>query len=402
MTEAPIPPAAKRATLTLKVGAHRRPMTGHPWVYSNEIEMTAAAKALAPGSIVRLCAHDGRPLGTVMFNPRPLISARFLSREPDLTVDRAWLVRRLEGARALRDLLYGAPYYRLVHAEADGLPGLVIDRFGPAVVVQLNTAGMDRLSDELVAALVEVTGAETVVLRNDSSARALEGLEQSMRLAKGSLDGPVTVEENGARFFADLREGQKTGWFYDQRDNRAAVTRLAGGARVLDLYCFSGGFAVPAAMAGATVLAVDRSAPALDLATMAAAANGVAGRCEFRRAEVFEELETLAAAGERFDIVIADPPAFVKLRKDLPQGQRAYRKLARLTAALVRPGGFLFLASCSYNMAADDFAQQTARGLNDARREGRILRNAGAGADHPVHPALPESAYLKSVLLQLD
>jgi len=242
-----------------------------------------------------------------------------------------------------------------------------------------------------------------VLLRADSSARSQEGLSEYVKLTKGEIEGPVELEENGLRYLADLGQGQKTGWFYDQRENRAAVARLAEGASVLDIYSYTGGFALAAAAAGASeVTILDRSDAALTLAEKAAQLNGLAGRCRFRRAEAFEELERLGQAPPRFGIVVADPPAFVKSKKELKQGARGYRKLARLTAALVQPGGFLFIASCSHNMPADEFERQVARGLIDAAREGRILRAAGAAADHPVHPALPESAYLKSLLLQID
>jgi 23S rRNA (cytosine1962-C5)-methyltransferase len=270
-------------------------------------------------------------------------------------------------------------------------------------VVQINTAGMERLLPEIQAALDKVVAPRQVLLRCDSSAREFEGLAAYVKMAKGELEGPIEVKENGLRFLADPREGQKTGWFYDQRDNRAAVAKLAAGARVLDLYCYGGGFTLAAAAAGARdVVAIDRSEAALRLAEQSAALNGLAERCKFRRAEVFEELERLAKAGERFDIVIADPPAFVKSKKDLNQGARAYRKLARLSGALVRPGGFLFIASCSHNMPVEEFDRQVNRGLVDLSREGRILRAAGAAGDHPLHPALPESTYLKSLLLQID
>jgi len=392
-----------RPVIALKPGAHRRAMAGHPWVYANEIAMDGAAKALPPGSLVRLVAHDGRTLGVATFNPHALISARLVSRDADAAVGRDFLADRLHRALLLRDRMIGVPYYRLIHAEADGLPGAVIDRYGAAVAVQLNTAGMDRLRDDLIAALDAALDPAVVVLRNDSPARLLEGLDREIEVVKGRLDGPLELTENGCRFLADLQEGQKTGWFYDQRDGRAAVAGLAAGARMLDVYCYTGGFAVQGAAAGAShVLALDRSAAALELAARAAALNGVADRCLFRRAEAFQELTALAAAGERFDLVAADPPAFVKSRKELGQGTRAYRKLARLTAAVVRPGGFLFLASCSHHLEPQAFAEQVARGMHDAGREGRILRAAGAGPDHPVHPALPESAYLKSLLLQLD
>lgn len=396
-------PQAERPTITLKPGAQRRVLSGHPWVYSNEIAMTPAAKALTPGTVVRLRCDDGRPLGAAMFNPHPLISARLLARDPDAAVDAAFLRERVAHALALRDKVVGTPFCRLAHAEADGLPGAVIDRFGDTVVVQTNTAGMERLLPALVEALDSLIRPASILLRNDSPARELEGLPAEVRWARGERNGPVEVNENGVRFLADLGGGQKTGWFYDQRSNRAMVARLADGARVLDVYSYSGGFALQAASAGAAeVTGIDRSAAALALAERAAALNGVESRCRFRRGEAFQELSRLDEAGERFDIVIADPPAFVKSKRELNQGARAYRKLARLAAALVRPGGFLFLASCSYHVEPALFAEQVRRGLHDAERPGRILASTGAAPDHPVHPALPETAYLKAQLLQVD
>jgi 23S rRNA (cytosine1962-C5)-methyltransferase len=395
--------AAARPTVTLKGGEHRRVIAGRPWVFSNEVIMDARTKALAPGSLVTVASYDGHALGTAMFNPHSLIAARLLARDPAAAIDRRFLGERLERARALRDRLFGQPFYRLVHAEADDLPGLVIDRFGERLVVQVNTAGMELLLPELLAALDQVLRPAAVMLRNDSAARTLEGLESYVRWAKGGAEGPVELVENGVRFLADLGEGQKTGWFFDQRENRANVARLAGGASVLDLYCYTGGFAVQAAAGGAaSVLAIDRSEPALVLAARSAALNGVEGRCRLERGDAFGTLEALAGRGERFDIVVADPPAFVKAKKELNQAARGYRKLARLAAALVKPGGFLFIASCSYHMTAENFGEQVARGMGEAGRSGRILRASGAGPDHPVHPFLPETAYLKALLLQID
>ncbi len=392
-----------RPTITLQPGRHRRAEAGHPWVYSNEVTMDAAAKALPPGTLVSLRSAGGDALGVASFNPHTLVSARLLERDLKRRIDRDFLAERLERALALRRRLYGEPYYRLVHAEADGLPGLVADRYGEALTLQLNTAGMARLEAELVAACDAVLAPGAIVLRNDSPARALEGLDSELRLAKGEIAGPVELVENGARFLADPREGQKTGWFFDQRDNRRFVASLAAGARVLDLYCYSGGFAVQAAMGGAdAVLALDRSEAALALAAAAADLNRVGERCRFQRADAFGELARLGAAGERFDLVIADPPAFVKSKKDLGPGLRGYRKLARLAASLVAPQGVLFIASCSHNVEPPDFAEAVRRGLEDAGRGGRILRSAGAAPDHPVHPWLPESAYLKSQVLVLD
>jgi len=390
-------------SITLRPEAHRRLLFGHPWVYSNEIVMDAAAKALPPGSIVRLLRADGEPLALAFFNPHPLIAARILTRRVDAAIDAGFLAARLTRARALRDRLYERPFYRLVHAEADGFPGTVVDRFGGLLVAQVNSAGMELLLPALLEAFERVLKPEAVLLRCDSTARGLEGLESHVKLAKGHLEGPVELQENGVRFLADPAGGQKTGWFFDQRDNRAAVARLSAGLGLLDFYSYAGGFALAAAAAGAReVTAVDRSEAALALAEKSAAMNGFQDRCRFRRAEAFEELERLGAAGTRFGVVVADPPAFVKSKKELKQGARGYRKLARLAAAVVEPSGFLFIASCSHNMPVEEFERQVARGLVDAGREGRILSAAGAAPDHPVHPALPESAYLKSLLLQLD
>jgi 23S rRNA (cytosine1962-C5)-methyltransferase len=394
---------AARPVVTLLAGGHRRAEGGHPWIYSNEVEMDAAARAIAPGSLVTVKRADSRPLGVAMFNPHTLLAGRLLDRDAARPIGRRFVMRRLERALQLRERLYRAPFYRLVHAEADGLPGLVVDRFGPVLVVQENAAGMELLEPVIVEALSALLSPDAIVLRNDSPARGLEGLTQEVRVAAGAVDGPVTVEEDGAIFLADVLAGQKTGWFFDQRDNRAFVAGLAAGARVLDLYCYSGGFAVAAARAGAaSVAGIDRSEAALALAGEAAARNDVAALCDFRRAEVFAEAAALASAGERFDIVIADPPAFARSKRDVPAALRGYRKLARLAMQLTAPGGFVFLASCSHNVAAADFAEAARRGLADAGRTGRILREAGAGADHPIHPALPESAYLKSLVLSLD
>jgi len=393
----------RRPVVTLLPGGHRRAETGHPWIFSNEIAMDAAAKALAPGTLVTLRRSDERPLGVAMFNPHTLLAARLLDRDAARPIGKRFFVRHLERALRLRERLHRAPYYRLVHAEADGLPGLIIDRFGAVLVAQANAAGIERLMPVILDALHQVLMPEAIVLRDDTPARALEGLSPETRVVVGQVDGPVPIEENGAVYEADVLAGQKTGWFFDQRDNRGFIAGLASGARVLDLYCYSGGFSIAAACAdAASVLGIDRSEPALALAEAAARRSGVAECCTFRRAEVFAEAAAMAAAGERFDIVVADPPPFARSKRDVGAALRGYRKLARLAAQLTAPGGFLFLASCSHNVAADDFAEAVRRGLADAGRGGRILRNAGASPDHPIHPALPETAYLKALTLALD
>jgi 23S rRNA (cytosine1962-C5)-methyltransferase len=394
---------ARRPSVTLLPGHARRAEAGHPWIFSNEVQMDAAAKALVPGALVTLCRAGGSPLGTAMFNPHTLLAARLLDRDAGQVIGRRFFARRLQRALRLRERLYAAPYYRLVHAEADGLPGLVVDRFADILVVQSNAAGIARLEPDLCAALVALLRPAAIVLRNDGPVRVQEGLLPETRVAHGRLDGPVVVEEDGARFPVDVLAGQKTGWFFDQRENRAFVAGLARGARLIDLYCYTGGFAVRAACAGAAaVTGIDSSATGLQLAGEAAALNGVGEICAFRRAEAFAEAARLAAAGERFDIVVADPPAFAKSRRDAPAALRGYRKLARLAAALTAPRGFLFLASCSFHVGETEFAEAVRRGLADAGRAGRIVRRAGAGPDHPIHPSLPESAYLKTTTLALD
>ena len=387
--------------IRLLPGRDRRVKAGHPWAFSNEITMTPAAKALPPGAVVRLEGDDGQRHGTWLFNPHSLIAARRLDRDPEAAIDVAWLRGRLGTALALRERLFDAPHYRLAHAEADGLPGLVIDRYGDALALQANTAGMEALTPALVEALQGLAGPRLIVARNDAAVRGLEGLPQETRLLLGE-PGPVHAEEGGLRFTVDLLGGQKTGWFFDQREHRARVARLAAGGTMLDAFCHTGGFGLSAAGAGATrVTLLDRSAHALDLAMSSAAENGLAERVSAERSEAMEALERMGQSGTRFDMVVADPPAFAKSRKDQPAALRAYGKLARLAAGLVAPGGFLFIASCSHHVAPGEFADAVIWGIGRARREGRLLFQGGAGPDHPVHPLLPESAYLKAMLFQL-
>ncbi|MEE8444136.1 MAG: class I SAM-dependent rRNA methyltransferase [Alphaproteobacteria bacterium] len=391
-----------RPVIRLQAGRHKRVRLGHPWIFSNEIEMTAEARALAPGAEALFVDSRGAALGSGYFNPHSLIAGRIVARD-GAALDGALIEDRLGRALSLRERLYDAPFYRLVHSEADALPGLIVDRYGDVLVVQVNAAGMDRLTDELIAALRSIVAPSAILLRNDAAAREQEGLETELRWIGAAPEMPIEIVEHGTRFLVDLDAGQKTGWFYDQRPARTLVASLAADATVLDLYCYLGGFGVRAATAGASrVTAIDRSQPALDLGGRAAALNGVDGICDFRRAAVFDALAEYAAGGARFDIVVTDPPAFVRTRRDIKSGARGYRKLARLSAALVAEGGLLFAASCSHHVGAELFAEQVRRGLADAGRTGRILAAGGAGPDHPVHPFLPETAYLKYQLLQLD
>jgi len=390
-------------TIKISRGHDRRQKAGAPWLFSNELRLDDAAKGLPPGSIVRLMAPTGKIVGVAHFNPHSLIAARVLSRNKDASINGTFLERRIARALSLRQKLYDRPYYRLVHAEGDGLPGLVVDRYGDLLVVQLNTAGMVALEAELTAALVSVVGATTVLARNDSPGRSMEGLSEEVRVLHGTLPERIEVEENGLVFVTNPRTAQKTGWYFDQSMNRAFAARLAKTGSVLDLYANAGGFALTCLARGAkSALAVDRSQPALTLASVSAERQGVADRLTTKTAEAFVAIEALAEEKARFDLVVADPPAFVRSRKDLAVGLRGYRKLAREASALVAEAGFLLVACCSHNVSREAFAEEVAAGIRAAGRGARLLHEAGAAPDHPVHPALPETAYLKCLAYALD
>ena len=376
---------------------------GSPWVYDNEIVTDRRTRALAPGTIAVLEDGTRTALGVVAVNPASKIMARMLDRDPGARIDRDWLRARLGRALALRARLYDAPFYRLVHAEADGLPGVVIDRFGEVAVIQPNAAWAEALLPDLAAALQEVTGVATVLKNAGGRARALEGLDDAGAVLAGvAPEAPVPVAMNGAIYMADLLAGQKTGLFYDQRPNHAFAARLARGARVLDMFSHVGGFALACLAGGAaSALAVDGAQAALDLAAEGAARGGVADRLETRRGDAFEVMEALAAEGARFDLVICDPPAFAPSRPALEKGLRAYERVARLAGGLVAEGGYLGLCSCSHAVDLARFRTACARGIGRAGRAGALIHTGFAGPDHPLHPQLAESGYLKALFFRL-
>jgi 23S rRNA (cytosine1962-C5)-methyltransferase len=375
---------------------------GAPWVWNDQIVLDRRTRALPPGAIVALEDAERRPLGIAAFNAGSKIALRLLDRDPEAGIDEAWFAARLRRALALRETLFDAPFYRLVHAEGDGLPGIVIDRFGPAAVVQPNAAWAEAMLAPLADALVAETGVTTIVKNAGGRARALEGLDDTTEVLAGSTAAPVEVPMNGARYLADLTGGQKTGLFYDQRLNHAFAARLARGRAVLDVFAHVGGFALAALAGGAaSAVAVDSSAPALDLAQRGAAASGTAARFAVRRGDAFETMAALAREGARFGLVVCDPPAFAPNKAALEAGLRAYERTARLGAALVEPEGFLVLCSCSHAADLARFREASLRGIGRAGKSAQILHTGGAGPDHPVHPALAESAYLKALFLRL-
>ncbi len=388
-----------RPIVKLRPGKGRRLAQGGPWVFADEIAMDRRTKALAPGTVVTLVQGD-RALGTAAFNAESQIAARMLDVDDEAEIDQGWLTARIGHALALREKLYAAPFYRLIHAEGDGLPGVIVDRFGDALVLQPNAAWADRLLDPLVSALTSTTGCTTIVVNAMARGRVLEGLPVGLEVVRGSVDGPVEVPMNGARYLADLTGGQKTGLFYDQRPNHAFVQGLAHSARILDVFCHVGGFGLAALAAGAEhVLAVDSSAPALALAADGAEHTGAATAFETRKADAFDALFDLA--GETFDLVICDPPAFAPSKSVLKNGLRAYEKVARMAARLVGPGGVLVLCSCSHASTPDLFHNASVKGIHAAGRRGALIWSGRAGPDHPVHLGLPETSYLKAMVYRM-
>ena len=393
-----------RPVVRLKPKAEARAIRhGFPWIYADELVTDRRTQGLAPGALAVLEDDLRRPLGVVTVNTKSKIIARMLDRDPNAVIDQAWFAARLTRAQDMRKRLYDAPYYRLVHAESDGLPGVVIDLFGDVAVVQPNAAWAETHLDALVAALMAVTGARVVVKNAMGRSRVLEGLSEETVVLAGTVDAPVPVLMNGATYLADVTAGQKTGLFFDQRPNHAFAARLAKGARVLDMFSHVGGFALAALAGGAqSALAVDASAPALALAEAGAKASGFADRFTTRQGDAFDVLEKLGLEGAQFDLVICDPPAFAPAKPALEAGLRAYERLARLAAPLVAPGGYLVLCSCSHAADLSVFRNASARGIGRGGRRAQLIHTGFAGPDHPMLLQLAESAYLKALFFRLD
>lgn len=376
---------------------------GFPWVYNNEMVLDRRTKNLAPGTLALLEDSARQVMGLVSVNPTSKIAARMLDQDPTTVIDQSWFECHITRALALRVQMYDAPFYRLIHAEADGLPGVVIDRFGDTCVVQPNAAWADALIEPLCAALVAVTGVTCVLKNAAGRTRSLEGLDDVSGVLFGTApERAVPVTMNGATYMADLTGGQKTGLYYDQRPNHAFAASLSRGARVLDIFAHVGGFSLAALAAGAqSALAVDASAPALELAQGGADAMGMTDKFATRQGDAFDTLAALRAEGAQFDVIICDPPAFAPSRNALDAGLRAYERIARLAAPLVAENGILGLCSCSHAADLQAFRTSSVRGIGRAGRKGMLLHTGFAGADHPQLPQLAESGYLKSLFFRL-
>ena len=404
MSSIPEPAAAvamSPPSLALKPREERRLHAGHLWIFSNEVDVEATPlTAFAPGEVVQVRSSADRFLGYAYVNPKTLISARLLSLDPDHPPGKSLLVHRLKVALGLRRRFHAAPFYRLVYGEGDLLPGLVVDRYGDVLVAQASTAGIEAMKGEIEEALVKVVAPKALLWKNDSPMRELEGLDRAVSTAFGTVPDYVEVPEGGVNFRVPLAAGQKTGWYFDQAANRALLARHSAGAHVLDVFSYAGAFGLQAMRAGAaSVTCVDSSRGALEAASATADAGGL--EAELLEGDAFETLEALAGDRRRFDIVVVDPPAFIKRKKDHPKGLAAYRRINQLALQLIDRDGLLMSCSCSYHLAPGELVDAVQRA---ARHQGRFAQLVAVGAqspDHPVHPAIEETRYLRAFLFRV-
>lgn len=392
------------ADVKLKKNEERRIRAGHLWVFSNEIDVRATPlTGFEPGQLVRLLAHNGQVLGLGYINPASLISVRLLTRQPDINSLESLLRRRIRTALELRQQLYDAPYYRLVFGEADFLPGLVVDRFGEQLVMQIATAGMEAMKSQVVDALVDELKPAGLCIKNDASSRVAENLPQYIEWPHGDATAELQLQEAGVDFVAPLEQGQKTGWFYDQRPHRDQLSQWCRDRSVLDVFSYLGAWGVRAATAGASqVTCVDASATAVEYIGRNAALNRVEDRVAAVQADAFDYLKGLREERQKFDIVIIDPPAFIKRKKDLRKGVEAYRRLNQLAMQVLAPGGLLVSGSCSWHMPREELQKVILQAARHLDRQVQVLLQGYQGPDHPMHPAIPETAYLKTLFARIS
>jgi 23S rRNA (cytosine1962-C5)-methyltransferase len=389
------------AVVHLARGRHKRAQAGHPWVFQSEVESVTGQ--FEPGDIVDVLDHRGKPVGRGYINPKSQILVRLMARS-DLPVDAALIRSRIERAWRYRQrMVPNTALCRVVFGEADFLPGLIVDKFGDVLVLQTLALGIDRWKAEITAALDELLQPAGIYERNDVPVRELEGLPQQKGFLKGPFPTRFTIEENGLQLIVDVAEGQKTGYFLDQRENRRTVRPFAAGARVLDCFCNVGGFALNAAAAGAReVLAVDVSEEALAAAAENARLNGLSDRVRWEAGNAFDVLRRLEAARERFDLIILDPPAFAKSRGALEGAVRGYKEINLRALRMIPDGGILITCSCSYHITPDLFLSIVQDAALDARRRLRLVEERTQAPDHPILLGYDESHYLKCLILEVS
>ena len=386
-------------SLRLKKGAGRRLRAGHLWVYSNEVDTAVTPlKTMSAGSEVVVEDASGKFVAMAVVNPASLICARLYSQEQGRGLDQPLIVSRLQQALQFREAYFSKPFYRAIFGDSDLLPGLVVDRFGDYLSAQLTTTGMDQRRNEVISALDEVFSPKGIVFRNQGPFRKMEGLPEAVEVAAGDVPDLIELEENGTRFFAPVMTGQKTGWFYDHRINRQQLQQLSKGKTVLDVYSYVGGWGVQAAVAGAkAVTCVDSSGDALDLAQQNAEMNDYRGQFSCLQGKANDIMKSLIAAGQTFDIVVLDPPAFIKRKKDQRQGEKAYHQVNQLALRLLSPGGILVSASCSMHLSQQALMDVVKTAGAHRHRQLQVFSIGGQGPDHPIHPAIPETNYLKAI-----
>lgn len=391
--------AAPAAELYLRRGADRRLRGGHLWIYSNEIDTGRTPLGeFAAGDLVAVKDAAGAVMGSAYIEPQSLICARLYAPGEQRDLDQALFAERLATAFAGRAAVFDRPFYRLVYGDSDMLPGVVVDRFGDYLVVQLNNAGIERFRAGLVAALIAQFRPRGILLRGDSRSRREQGLAEGAEVVHGEVPERVMLEENGVQFMVPVHAGQKTGWFYDHRMSRARLASWVKGKTVLDVYSYIGGWGIQAAAFGATqVCCLDSSVQALEGVSANAELNGLQDRVSTLRGSAPETMATLRAEGRQFDVVILDPPAFIQRKKDLKKGITAYRRINELGLHLLRPGGLLVSGSCSMHLSRADLISAMQQAAVRAACQLRVVEQGAQGPDHPIHPAIPETEYLKAI-----
>lgn len=390
-------------SLKLNKGAERRLRGGHVWIYSNEVDNQATPlKGFEPGEQVVVENSQGKVLGIAYVNPNTLICGRIISRDIKYPLDKSLLIHRINVALSLRERCFSDDCYRLVYGDSDGLSGLVIDRFFDVFVVQVSTAGMEAVLEDIIDALNKVFTPKAILLRNDGKMRAMEGLETYTEVVQGEIPELCPLMENSVPLLAPLEKGQKTGWFYDHRDNRARMQQMVEGKRVLDLFSYVGGWGAQALAAGAErTICVDASHFALEVAAENARINNASDRFEGFHGDAFDICKSLIADQEKFDVVVLDPPAFIQKKKDIRNGERAYARMNNFAMRLLKKDGVLVSASCSMHLQRENLVEIIRSNSRELDRSAQIFDQGHQGADHPVHPAIPETDYLKSYFVRM-
>ena len=385
-------------TIKLRQKEERRILRGHPWVFSNELLQPVGE--FSPGEVVDVLDFSGRFLGRGYINPHTLIAVRILTRKQE-EIDSGFFRRKISAARTLRTMLGFGNSFRAVFSEGDGIPGLIVDKYADTLVVQSSTAGIDRMLENIISALKDEYSPQTILLRNDTASREIEGLTQEKRIVHGMALGQVMIEESGIRYHVDILEGQKTGFFFDQRENRQVLKDYVKGRRTLDCFCYIGAWSLTAAHFGASdVIGLDSSEKAIKLASENAALNGLSA--QFEIADVFDELRRLEKDRERFGCIILDPPAFVKSRAKMREALKGYKEINLRAMKLLEPGGALVTCSCSHHIDQDLFTEMLIDAAHSAGRQVRLLEMRSQARDHPMLLATRETRYLKCAVLLID